>query len=227
MVGKTCGNFMILAGNSSILDLTTLELEVRGPKLKRSKCSNAEMASSSSAVSPASFGSLPDEIALKILKMAAWNARSFWYWKDHDAVFYDSDGDDDDDDYGHWYRPRYDFDFLVDVISKVSTRFKELATDHSFWQGTVVIHNPTDPRKVEFIVQKCLNPGTREFVLAYPQDSDEAYDLLTCPRYDEFINPAKRFPNLKLVRPIIDFNCLEWRWSDDSSQSRDEKESPQ
>ena len=24
MVGKTCGNFMILAGNSSILDLTTL-----------------------------------------------------------------------------------------------------------------------------------------------------------------------------------------------------------
>ena len=38
--------------------------------MKRSKCSNAEMASSS-AVSPASFDSLPDELALKILKMAA------------------------------------------------------------------------------------------------------------------------------------------------------------
>ena len=40
---------------------------VRGPKLKRS---NVEMASSSSAVSPASFDFLPDELALKILKMA-------------------------------------------------------------------------------------------------------------------------------------------------------------
>ena len=39
--------------------------------MKRSKCSNAEMASS--AVSPASFDSLPDELALKILKMAALN----------------------------------------------------------------------------------------------------------------------------------------------------------
>ena len=185
--------------------------------------------SSSSAVSPASFGSLPDEIALKILEMAAWNARSFWYDQDfgyHYAALNDGDGDDDDDDNDHWYRPSYDFDFLVDVISKVSTRFKELATDYSFWQGTVVIRNPTDPRKIEFIVQKCLNPGTREFVLAYPQDSDEVYDLLTCPRYAEFINPAKRFANLKLVRPI-DFNFLEWRWSDDSSQSSDEKESPQ
>ena len=27
MVGKTCGNFMILAGNSSILDLTTLPVD--------------------------------------------------------------------------------------------------------------------------------------------------------------------------------------------------------
>ena len=51
--------------------------------MKRSKCSNAEMASSS-AVSPASFDSLPDELALKILKMAALN-------------FYD-DGDVNDPD---------------------------------------------------------------------------------------------------------------------------------
>ena len=123
------------------------------------------------------------------------------------------------------YRYSYNFDFLVKVISKVSTRFKKLATDYSFWQGTVVIvFNPTDPRNLEFVVQKCLNPGTREFVLFF--FGSDVYDLLACPRYAEFINPAKRFPNLELVRPIH-VNCLEWRWSDDSSQSNDEKESPQ
>ena len=42
------------------------------------KRSNAEMASSS-AVSPASFDSLPAEIALKILKMAAWNGEQMEY----------------------------------------------------------------------------------------------------------------------------------------------------
>ena len=155
---------------------------------------------SSSAVSPASFDSLPDEITLKIMKMIV------------DAIY------DADDEYD------FGFDFLVDVISKVSTRFERLATDYSFWQGNVVIFNPTDPRKVEFVVQKCLNPGTRLFALCFP--NSDVYDLLTCPRYAEFINPSKRFPNLKLKRPI-DNNCLDWRWSDDSSQSSDEKESPQ
>ena len=118
----------------------------------------------------------------------------------------------------------YGFDFLVDVISKVCTRFKRLATDYSFWQGTVVLFNPTDPKKVEFVVQECLNPGTWLFGLCF-QEGD-VYDLLTCPRYAEFINPAKRFPNLKLVRPV-DYDCLQWRWSDDSSQASDEKESSQ
>ena len=122
----------------------------------------------------------------------------------------------------------YDLDFLLDVICKVSTRFKRLATDYSFWQGKVEFINPSDPRKIEFVVQQCLNPGTREFFLCYEGENmcDLLYDLLTCPRYAEFINPSKRFPNLKLKRPI-DNNCLDWRWSDDSSQSSDEKESPQ
>ena len=164
---------------------------------------------SSSAVSPASFDSLPDELALTILKMAA-------------LTEYDDEG-------------RYDFDLLVDVISKVSTRFKRLVTDYSFWQGIVFIFGPADRRKhhsepctfrkVEYVVQKCLNPGTREFLLC-SEDNDDVYDLLTCPRYAEFINPAKRFPNLKLVRPV-DYDCLQWRWSDDSSQASDEKESSQ
>ena len=43
------------------------------------------MASSSSNVSPASFDSLPDELALKILKMAA-------------LIYYDDDDVDDPDE---------------------------------------------------------------------------------------------------------------------------------
>ena len=41
--------------------------KVKEPKLKRS---NAEMAASSAVVSP--FDALPDELVLKIIKMASW-----------------------------------------------------------------------------------------------------------------------------------------------------------
>merc|ERR1712039_578691 len=107
-----------------------------------------------------------------------------------------------------------------------------VATDCSFWQGKVEFLNPTDPRKIEFVVQRCLNPGTREFILCYEgrNKCDLLYDLLTCPRYAEFINPTKRFPNLRLARPIIN-NCLYWSTHpdliDESGQSSDEEESPQ
>ena len=47
--------------------------KVKKPKLKHS---NAEMASSSAVTSP--FDSLPDEIVLKIFKMAAWEVGEHW-----------------------------------------------------------------------------------------------------------------------------------------------------
>ena len=47
--------------------------KVKEPKLKHS---NAEMASSSAVTSP--FDSLPDEIVLKIFKMAAWEVGEHW-----------------------------------------------------------------------------------------------------------------------------------------------------
>ena len=127
--------------------------------------------------------------------------------------------------YSFRYYYIYDLDFLVDVVSKVSTRFKRLATDYSFWQGLVVIRNPIDPRKAEFVVQECLNSGTREFYMDFMDNLEMLYDLLTCSRYADFINPTKRFPNLKLVRPMD--SDMELHWSDDSSQSSDEKESSQ
>merc|ERR1712154_555960 len=121
---------------------------------------------------------------------------------------------------------------LLHIICKVSTRFKRLATDYSFWQGKVEFINPSDPRKIEFVVQQCLNQGTREFFLCYEGENmcDLLYDLLTCPRYAEFINPTKKFPNLILTRPI-QHDCLYWTdppaLIDDSGQSSDENESLQ
>ena len=48
--------------------------KVKEPKLK---CSNAEMASSTAVTSP--FDSLPDELALKIVTMAAWSTDTCTY----------------------------------------------------------------------------------------------------------------------------------------------------
>ena len=50
-------------------------------------------------------------------------------------------------------------------MSQVSVRFRRLATaDYSLWKGCVVIY-PNRPVKAKFVVQKCLNSGTREFVM--------------------------------------------------------------
>ena len=100
---------------------------------------NAEMASSSSSSSTAvtsPFDALPDELVLKIIKMAAT-------WMD---------GNDQ----------RYDHNWLVDVLRKVSPRFKQLATDRSLWEGYVWISADMNPEKFEFVVQKCLHSKTTD-----------------------------------------------------------------
>ena len=70
------------------------------------------MASSTTA----SFYSLPDETALKIVKMAA----------SHEDV-----------DYNH--------DFLADILCKVSIPFKRLAMDCSLWERIVIISADKNP----------------------------------------------------------------------------------
>ena len=66
-----------------------------------------------SVMAMASLDSLPDELILKIVKMAADLAPYF--------------------DCGR----KYDQDFLVDVLCKVSAQFKRVATDSSLWKGCV------------------------------------------------------------------------------------------
>ena len=70
-----------------------------------------------------------------------------------------------------------------------------------------------NPIRAEFVVQECLNKGTRTFVM-YGEFA-EFYPVLTSPRFDRYINPTKRFPNLKLapIDPDDDFDdnhCIGW-----------------
>ena len=102
-------------------------------------------------------------------------------------------------------------DVLVDVLCKVSVRFRRLATDYSLWKGYVTIGNIT-PRKVEFVVQNCLNGGTRDLEIF--GDLAEFLPVLTSPRYAGYINPTTRFPNLKLSG-VVGPHYIQW--TDDTS----------
>ena len=131
-----------------------------------------------------SFDSLPDELVLKIMKMSVRSGLE----NEDEEMF-------------------YCLDFLIDVLCQVSIRFRRLAADYSLWKGLVVIRADGDPRRAEFVVQKCLNSGTRAFYMH--GNLDDYFDVLTCPRYAEHINPTKRFPNLKLWRPV-ESNFICW-----------------
>ena len=115
-----------------------------------------------------------------------------------------------------------EYDVLVDLLCKVSVRFKRLATDYSLWKGHVLIEAAKNPRRAEFVVQECLNSGTKKFEIF--GNMDDFYPVLTSPRYAEFINPTKRFPNLKVSKPVGDDGVkgfgLEWF---DNSISEDEQ----
>merc|ERR1712037_901432 len=59
-----------------------------------------------------------------------------------------------------------------------------------------MINADKNPGKAEFVVQECLNSDTMDFHLY--GDVAGFFDVLTSPRYAEFINPTARFPYLKL-----------------------------
>ena len=124
-----------------------------------------------------------------------------------------------------FYRIFYDHNFLVDVLCKVSMRFKELATDSSLWEGIVVIGAQKNPRRAEFVVQECLNSRTKIFVMVGMVGSfAEFYPVLTSPRFDRYINPTKRFPNLKLLTIDQGNYRNNIMWVDDSISDAEELE---
>ena len=95
----------------------------------------------------------------------------------------------------------------------MSVRFRRLATDYSLWKGYVVIGADKNPSKAEFVVQKCLNSGTRDFLIC--GDLADFFAVLTSPRYARYIDPTTRFPNLKLC----DMDSDHVSWIDESSRS--------
>merc|ERR1712117_810840 len=133
------------------------------------------------------FDRLPDELALKIIDMTAWSV-----------------SEDDDGNLTAYT------EYLVDVLCKVSLRFERLATDYTLWARpwSIMVAARGDPERVEFIVQKCLNSGSRGMRLM--GSLQELYPVLTSPRYSQYINPNARFPSWK-------FEVVRW-----SEQRREE-----
>ena len=129
----------------------------------------------------ASFDSLPDEVALMIVRMAA---------TDHDYPLRPIKKET----YNLFILSNLEcnHDFLVDVLCKVSRRFQKLATDYSLWKGHVLVtisdKEEHDARKDEFVVNVCLNSGTTKFCLQILQDREAC----------RLASPSWRFPNLQL-----------------------------
>ena len=71
------------------------------------------------------------------------------------------------------------------------------------------------PGKAEFVVQECLNSGTRDFLIVFG-DITQFFDVLTSPRYAEYINPTTRFPKLKVSE--IDSEYVRWEYESDVVQ---------
>ena len=138
------------------------------------------------AISP--FDSLSDEIALMIITLASDN---YYRTTDNprDAAL----------------RP----DFLLDVLSKVSVRFRRLATDSSLWRDpfiAITLHpllNPTrhDFSKLEFLIRECLNGGTKKLAIigAFRHLNTLSMVYKAIPLVAALTHLARMFPNVKRV----------------------------
>ena len=119
-----------------------------------------------------SFDSLPDEIVLKIIKMAALT----------DKITFEHTGS------------RYSHEFIQEVLFKVSVRFRRLATDSSLWRGHVSVCTDQDFRELDFVIRECFNNGTKSLqVFKMPPYPDQ----VLANRY--LIDLATKCPNLKKV----------------------------
>ena len=86
-----------------------------------------------------------------------------------------------------YYSDDYYHNFLVDVLHKVSPRFKRLVTDRSLWDGFVQINADKNPEKFELVVQECLNSGTVQFIVC--GNLEELWPVLTSPRHSFLPRP--------------------------------------
>ena len=125
-----------------------------------------------------SFDSLPYEIVLKIIKMAALT---------------------DEDTFEHT-GVRYSHEFIQGVLFKVSVRFRQIATDSSLWKGHVSVYIDRDIRELDFVIRECLNSGTKVLGV-YEGLVHPPFPTLAFPnRYlIDIATDATKFANLKRV----------------------------
>ena len=76
------------------------------------------------------INSLPDELILKIIKLAPSAGRQ---GENHN--------------------------FILNVISKISTRFRRISTDASLWRGNISIN--ASQKDARFAIRECINKGTK------------------------------------------------------------------
>ena len=126
----------------------------------------ATASSSSTSTMTSPFDSLPNELLLKIMKFAA----------DRHSIDRRSE-----------LVEKYDHDFLVNRISKVSTRFRRVVADESLWKGVVWIGPRSNLETIEFVCRECLNGGTTSFQMP---------GNLSC---DEYWYSSGGFPNAREV----------------------------
>ena len=90
----------------------------------------------------------------------------------------------------------YDHHFIQDVLFKVSTRLRRIATDSSLWKDQVQVKTKPDFRKLDFIIEECLNSETTSMVLQI--EAPPPLGPVTLPnRY--LIEMANKFPNIFMV----------------------------
>ena len=177
----------VILGAPSKLLLSVLAEELTGAQVE-------ELREKKKQEAMTSFNSLPDEIVIRIVKMAAVK-REFCVWEEE----------------------KYNHDFLVDVLCRVSLRFRRLARESSLWKGCVVIHPGVCPKKAEFVVEECLNSGTTTFdMIGYHKGLHAIRD----------VDPTIRFPNLKLAVLGSTFKTYHRHdaGSDDDDDDYDEEE---
>jgi len=142
-----------------------------------------------------SFDSLPDEIVLKILDLAAMTVEpNFFRRSIRDWSYY----------------------HCLISLSDVSLRFERLASDSSLWKGHVTILGYLDPWTVEFVVQQCLHSGTYWFEIE--GNLQALYPILTNPRYAHYIDPTARHPHLK--RDLYVDNNYGLNWVDEEGKAQ-------
>ena len=99
----------------------------------------------------AAFDSLPDELVLKIVKLAAksepltivrhMDSETLERFRRQRSVFTCVDGVDHRIPKTTLRATTYDHNFLLNVVGKISVRFRNIAADKSLWKGFVYIGN--------------------------------------------------------------------------------------